>query len=278
MPRIIIAGCGYVGNATAELFCAAGWEVEGWTAHEPAAPRSYVVITCDVTDASAVAARANLGADVVIQSVSTGGGDADDYRRIYFRGAENLARSLPDATLIFTSSTSVYAQRDGELVSEESPVQPQRETARVLRESEDLVLARGGIVARLAAIYGPERSFLLRNFLSGKVSAEARCVNQAHRDDIARALFLLAQRRSEIRGEVFNVCDDAPMMLPDCYAVIARILNRPLPTSIATSAGKRGDTNKRVSNAKLRALGWSPRFPNFEVGLLESVIPNWRFE
>ncbi len=31
MPRVLIAGCGYVGTATADLFQAAGWEVEGWT-------------------------------------------------------------------------------------------------------------------------------------------------------------------------------------------------------------------------------------------------------
>ena len=31
MPRVLIAGCGYVGTATADLFQSAGWEVEGWT-------------------------------------------------------------------------------------------------------------------------------------------------------------------------------------------------------------------------------------------------------
>ena len=37
MPRILIAGCGYVGQATADLFHAAGWDVEGWTASEESA-------------------------------------------------------------------------------------------------------------------------------------------------------------------------------------------------------------------------------------------------
>ena len=37
MPRILIAGCGYVGQATAGLFHAAGWDVEGWTASEESA-------------------------------------------------------------------------------------------------------------------------------------------------------------------------------------------------------------------------------------------------
>ena len=32
MPRILIAGCGYVGQATADLLHERGWNVEGWTA------------------------------------------------------------------------------------------------------------------------------------------------------------------------------------------------------------------------------------------------------
>jgi len=32
MPRILIAGCGYVGEVTADLFHVNGWEVEGWLA------------------------------------------------------------------------------------------------------------------------------------------------------------------------------------------------------------------------------------------------------
>jgi len=30
---------------------------------------------------------------------------------------------------------------------------------------------------------------------------------------------------------------------------------------------KRGDSNKPVSNAKLRAIGWTPRYPNFTEGM-----------
>ena len=60
--------------------------------------------------------------------------------------------------LLFTSSTSVYSQRDGSWVTEESETKPARETGRILLETEKLVLERGGMVARLAGIYGPGRS------------------------------------------------------------------------------------------------------------------------
>ena len=38
---------------------------------------------------------------------------------------------------------------------------------------------------------------------------------------------------------------------------------------------KRGESNKRVSNQKLRALGWEPRYPNFRVAMTESVLPSF---
>ncbi len=50
------------------------------------------------------------------------------------------------------------------------------------------------MVARLAGIYGPGRSALLRKFLSGEARIEnggERYLNQVHRDDIAAALLHL---------------------------------------------------------------------------------------
>jgi hypothetical protein len=38
---------------------------------------------------------------------------------------------------------------------------------------------------------------------------------------------------------------------------------------------KRGDSNKRVSNAKLRALGWTPRYPSFAEGMEKSVLSSF---
>ena len=70
------------------------------------------------------------------------------------------SNSFPAAKILFTSSTSVYAQCDGSRVTEESETKPLRETSRILLETENFVLDKGGIVARLAGIHGPGRSAL----------------------------------------------------------------------------------------------------------------------
>jgi len=131
-------------------------------------------------------------------------------------------------------------------------------------EEEDLVIAHSGIVARLAGIYGPGRSVLLRKFFDGTAMIEgdgAKWINQVHRDDIALALVQLITTGA--RG-IFNVNDDCPLSQREVYTWLAQRFDRPLPPSGPVDTNrKRGWTNKRVSNARLRALGWVPRFPSF---------------
>jgi len=283
MPRILIAGCGYVGQAAADLFHGRGWKVEGWTASVQSAGqlagKPYAVRGVDITNPAEVRARGDEF-DVIVHCASSGGGDAEQYRRIYLEGARTLLDAFPLARLIFTSSTSVYAQKHGVPVDETSPANPGHEKGRVLRETEELVLARHGIVARLAGIYGPGRSFLLRTFLSGRavLDGENRFINQAHRDDIASALFLLAGGGADLWGQTYNVVDDQPILTSEAYQWLSAHLRESMRAGGVPPERKRGDSNKRVSNKKLRALGWEPRFPNFPAGMTKSVLPSFGYD
>ena len=282
MARVLIAGCGYVGEAAANAFYDQGWEVEGWTATAESAAklsdRPYPVRAVDVTDRNAVSA-ASEEFDVVIHCVSSRGGDEEQYRRLYFEGAQNL-RAFPRAMLLFTSSTSVYAQTDGSVVDENSPTEPRPAKGKILRETEELVLAAGGIVARLGGIHGPHRSFFLSRLLEGRTPSEGndRLINQIHRDDIVSALLLLADRRVDCRAEIFNVVADEPIKASAAYEWLSTRLQRPLVSDAAdVPQRKRGASNKQVSNRKLRALGWTPRYPTFESAMTESILPSFGF-
>jgi nucleoside-diphosphate-sugar epimerase len=281
MPRILIAGCGYVGQATADLFHAAGWDVEGWTASEESraalSAKPYPSCQVDISNCDQVAERPGTF-DAVIHCASSRGGGVEFYRQIYLDGARNLLDRFAETKLLFTSSTSVYAQGDGSWVTEESETQPVRDTALVLLETEKLVLERRGTVARLAGIYGPGRSALLSKFLAGTAIIDPesdRFVNQVHRHDIASAIFFLLTRETQ-ETQIYNVVDDQPMLQTECYRWLAQRLDRPLPP-IGKSTGqrKRGNSNKRVSNAKLRSLGWTPRYPTFVDAMETSILPSF---
>ena len=265
MPRVFIAGCGFVGLATARLFHTRGWEVIGGTRSERPASEPFATVAADISDAAALATHPKLrGLEAVIHCASSGRGGAESYQRVYLDGVRNLAEVLAPRRLIFTGSTSVYAQTDGAWVTEESPAEPDRETGRILREAEDFVIAKGGTVARLAGIYGPGRSVLLRKILTGEAIVEGdggRWINQVHRDDIAAALVALVEHHTP---GIFNVSDDEPMTQHAVYAWLAAHFQKPLPpTGPIPTDRKRGWTSKRVSNARLRALGWTPRYPSF---------------
>lgn len=282
MPRLLIAGCGYVGLATAELFQRAGWEVEGWTRTEESAAAlqasPLLVRPVDIAERRAVE-HAAAEFDAVIHCASSGGGGLEGYRRVYFEGAKNLVEVLRPGRFLFTSSTSVYAQQNGEWVDEISPAEPRHETGKILRAAEEFVRQNGGTIARVAGIYGPGRCFLLRRFLSGEARLEdggSRYLNRAHRDDIAAALFQLVSLPNE--PGIVNVCDDQPLTQREVYQWLATRLQRPLPAeSDQVRERKRGQSSKRVSNRKLRALGWAPRFPTFAAGmenLLSKGLPD----
>lgn len=279
MPRILIAGCGYVGEATADLFHSAGWNVEGWVHSKESAARlsvkPYSIRVVDVSQQGEVAKRAGAF-DAVIHCASSRGGDAEAYRQIYLNGARHLLDVFSNAKILFTSSTSVYAQRDSSWVTEESETKPLRETSRILLEVEKLILEKGGIVTRLAGIYGPRRSALLSKFLNGTATIDPnndRFVNQVHRDDIASSLFLLLKRETHAPAQIYNVVDDQPLLQSECYRWLAQRLDRPLPPIRKSDLPrKRGDTNKRVSNAKLRGLGWAPHYRTFADAMEKSIL------
>lgn len=272
MPKVIIAGCGFLGEAAAALFFGAGWSVLGLCATRESARRlAEKPYSVEIRDIAAPLEFPSPwhGADALIHCASSGGGGPEAYRRVYLEGLLNLLTGVQPRRTLFVSSTSVYAQADGSVVDESSPASPDRETAQILRETEGVALASGGYVARLSGLYGPGRSVLLRKFLSGEARIEgdgSRWINQIHRDDAARAIFHLFTNRAE--PGVYNVSDDTPATQRDVLGWLAEFLGSPLPLQGEPDLSrKRGWTSKRVSNAKLRSTGWAPSFPSFRDAL-----------
>ncbi|MGL4399071.1 MAG: NAD-dependent epimerase/dehydratase family protein [Luteolibacter sp.] len=262
--KLLLIGHGYLGQAITREFRENGWHVTATSLSG-----DHDTILCDVGNPDDVARLPEP--DFIVHCAASGRGGAEAYQRVYVDGCRNLVEKFPGVRLLFTSSTSVYAQTDGSVVGEESPAVPDRETGRLLLEAESVTLAGGGIVARLAGIYGPGRSVILQKFLSGEAIIEEdgrRLLNQIHRDDAARAIYHLAVTKAD---GVFNVSDSTPLSQLSCYEKLSEIFSLPLPPSGPRDLNrKRGWTHKQVSNEKLRATRWQPHFPSF-IDAVESV-------
>jgi len=272
---VLIIGCGFLGEAAADLFFGRGVSVIATCISGKSAARLNTperpAFAVDVSSLSAVAAlRGRIGpVDAVVHCASSGRGGPESYRAVYLKGMRNLVAAFPEARFLFTGSTSVYGQTDGSTVTEESPASPDREIGRILLDAERAALDAGGWVARLGGIYGPGRSAPLKKMLAGTAILESgggRWINQIHRDDAAAAIVHLI-----LGGHppgIYNVTDDSPATQRTVYGWIADFLGRPLPPEGPVDLSrKRGWTDKRVSNAKLRATGWSPIFTSYRDAL-----------
>ncbi len=273
--KLLLCGHGYLGQAISRDFLTAGWQVTALSrGTDSSNPQSAIrnpqlaELSCDISSRESVSQLASLQPDFIVHCAASGKGGADVYRQVYLDGCRNLTDTFPGIPLLFTSSTSVYAQIDGSEVTEDSPAEPDRETGRILLEAEQHVLDHGGLVTRLAGIYGPHRSILLKKFLHGEAIIEEdgrRYINQIHRDDASAAILWLANSKFEIRNsKLFNLCDSTPLTQLETYERMSELFSRPLPpTGPRDLDRKRGWTHKRVSNTKLRATGWEPAFPSF---------------
>lgn len=278
MPaRTLIIGCGYIGLPLALRLREEGHAVSGWVhsqaTAESLAPHHFQrVIVGSIADETAWDSVDDKF-DFVIHCASSSRGGEEAYREVFLRGAALMGERQPGARRILVSSTSVYGQTSGEIVTEESPAEPTAATSRILREAERGALASGTIVVRSAGIYGPGRAVLFEKFRRGEAVIEgdgSRWINQIHRDDLVGVLAHLI--KAGVPGEIYNASDDMPVMQRDYYAWCAEFLRQPMPPhGFADPNRKRGLTNKRISNAKLRATRWAPKYPSFREGIVADV-------
>src|ERR1700677_4826787 len=281
MPRriLLIGGSGYVGLPLALRLQGGGDAVTPWV-HSAASATSLATrffaetVIGSVADAT-VWSGTREDYDVVIHCASSGRGGDAAYEEVFRQGVRMINAYQPAARKVFVSSSSVYGQVEGEIVTEESPAEPASATRRILREAERSALEGGAMVIRSTGIYGPSRSVLFEKLQRGEAVIEgdgSRWINQIHRDDLVTALSHLID--AGVPGEIYNASDDTPVTYTDYYAWSSEFLQVPMPPhGPVNTQRKRGLTNKRVSNAKLRISGWAPIYPSFREGLVADHSP-----
>jgi len=254
--RVLIAGCGGVGNALATRLLADGCEVWGARRRVEALPTGVRPWRLDVTDPQ------NFGAspaafDYLFYTASADRRDEEQYRSVYVNGLRNLLRALrragsPLRRVVFTSSTAVYGQNQGEWVDESAVTEPARFNGRVLLEAEALVreAPRTGISVRLSGIYGPGRTRLVRKVWNGEAIVTGSWTNRIHADDCAGVLHHLM--RLENPKAVYLGSDDEPATTADVVTWLSAEMGLPAPPPAGRTRAGTEPLNKRCQNTRLR--------------------------
>ncbi|HOX57090.1 MAG TPA: SDR family oxidoreductase [Candidatus Paceibacterota bacterium] len=281
--RILIVGCGYVGLPLGAELAKQGHAVFGLRRSRAAEAllesAGIQPLVGDITQPRQLAALP-AGYDWVVNCVAASGGGTQVYREVYLQGTRNLIEWLgnaPPKQLVYTSSTSVYGQNDGSLVNEASATEPAAETGQILVETEQVLFTAArerkvpAMILRLAGIYGPGRGYWYKQYLKGEARIEGsggRILNMIHRDDVVGAI--LAALKNFRPGDIYNAVDDEPVTQLAFFQWLSGQLGKELPPAAPEDAGiarKRGVTNKRVSNHRLKAeLGCQFKYPTFRQG------------
>jgi nucleoside-diphosphate-sugar epimerase len=284
--RVLIVGCGYSGIPLGAELVRRGHQVWGLRRSTTAIPAGsgMVPLSADITNPKEIESLPGPF-DWVVNTVSSGGGDAADYERVYLQGTRNLVAALAPLGIkkyLHISSTSVYGQNDGSLVKESSPAEPLTETGKVLLATEsDLLEAFTGagfpvVILRLAGIYGPGRTRLLPKYMRNEARIPGKgegLLNMIHLEDVVGVAF--AALKSARPGEIYNGVDDEPVAEVHFFRWLSESLGKWMPPfEEADEAGvrKRGVTRKKVSNRKLKMeLGYEFKHPTFRQGYTAEI-------
>jgi nucleoside-diphosphate-sugar epimerase len=274
MPaQTLVIGCGYIGLPLALDLQKQGREVDVWvhsqTSGDALAEHHFHRVIMGNVGHAPLWEEIGSDYELAIHCASSSRGGTEAYEEVFLKGGSLMNRYLAGARRLMVSSTSVYGETDGGIVTEETMPRPATTSGKILSMAESSALESGAIVVRSSGIYGPGRGVLLEKLRRGEAIIEGdglRWINQIHQCDLVAALLHLIEHGQS--GQIYNVTDDTPVTYRDYYAWCSNFLGKPMPAyGPVNTERKRGLTNKRVSNAKLRATGWEPRYPSFREGL-----------
>jgi nucleoside-diphosphate-sugar epimerase len=292
--RILVTGAtGVIGSRVVPALVAAGHDVtavvrspsKGATlARHGATLRPMDLFSSDEVRAAVVGQEAviNLATHIPPSTVGMlvpgGWRQNDRIRRASARLAE-AALAAGVRRFIQESFALIYVDQGDGWIEEQSPVRPARYNRSTLdAEASAERFTRGGgagVVLRFAAFYGPDASQLAemialvrRGWMPLPGSPRSFMPSVSHDDAASAVVAALA-----VPPGIYNVADDEPLRHRDFADALADALAvhhpRLPPAWTAHLAGSLGRTlarSLRVSNQKLRAEGWAPRWPSVREG------------
>lgn len=268
MRRLLIVGCGDIGLRLAQIV-QGRWRVYALSRsarhHEALRVLGVIPVVADLDRPDTLKRLACLAHDVVhlVPPPRTG---SRDTRSANLIRALAKGGSIPQR-LVYMSTSGVYGDCRGELVSETRPTMPMSARARRRADAERLLRSWGAesgthvSVLRTPGIYAPGRLPLAR-LKSGTPALRAEqdaYTNHIHADDLARVVLAALVRGKS--GRAYNVSDDSPLKMGEYFDLVADRFGLPHPPRVSwENAQSRVPGNllsfmresRRLSNARLK--------------------------
>ncbi|MGP1666957.1 MAG: SDR family oxidoreductase [Rhodanobacter sp.] len=267
--RILLAGCGDLGQRVAQRLRNRGTEVWGLRRQPPPDTDDGIHwYSGDLTQPESLHGLPT-GITHVVYLPTPARRDEAAYRDVFLTGLQHLLKQLAQAALqrvLFVSSSAVYGDHAGAWVNEDTPPNPPSFNGTVLCQAEQWLASQRlpATVLRLAGLYGPGRLQLIERIRAGQARVprgQPHWANRIHIDDAAAAIVHLLDLPAP--ESLYLGVDNTPLPLDVLYDYLARLTGAPAP---ADGPSPPGIGSKRLDNARLRGSGFTPRWPDARDG------------
>ena len=279
MEHLFIVGCGAIGRRIASLAVAQGVSVSTFSRGEAGVPGTQHH-NGNLDDATTLRGLPTRGAGVIYLAPPPGGGNQET-RVANFLAA--IAAGEEPAKIVYISTSGVYGDCGGDVVTEETEPNPQTSRGKRRLHGEQLFLGWGRdrtvpvVILRVTAIYALDR-LPVTQLTSGQPvlrEEEAHPSNRIHADDLSRICLAALEKGKD--GDIFNVSDGSSVTMTGYFNAAADALGLPRPPQVTMEEARRVMTPLMISyfsesrvvdsSKMLRELGITLLYPDLEAGL-----------
>ncbi|HJV35960.1 SDR family oxidoreductase [Geomonas sp.] len=279
MGNLLIIGCGAIGRRVAMLALDKGETVSTFNRGE-AGLGGTEHFTGNLDEVVTLKALPTRGAQVIYLAPPPGGGNEETRVRNF---CNSISAGEEPAKIVYISTTAVYGDCGGAVVTEETEPNPQTSRGKRRLHGEHLFLEWGKahgvpvVILRVTAIYAADRLPVMQLRAGQPVlrQEESHPTNRIHADDLSRICLAALEKWKD--GDIFNVSDGAPTTMTDYFNAAADKLGLPRPAQVTMEEARRVMTplmisyfseSRVVDNRKmLQELGIELLYPNLEAGL-----------
>jgi nucleoside-diphosphate-sugar epimerase len=263
--KLLVMGAGYVGMSLLRGFQKQSHEIFITTTQEERIeilkPYGKSVLLLNQTENKALNDLINASDGMFILVAPK---NSQSYEETYLNTAKKISSVLKDRKnpfyILYTSSTSV-CEGLNEWVTEEMPLSPKSENAKILLETERYYLNCGvsTCILRLGGVYGPHRELIdrARRFSGKEMSGTGNeATNHIHLEDIVNAITFCMEH--SLTG-VYHLVNEEHRTRQELYSTLCGLISLPGPIWRADSI--KSTEGYKISNRKIKQAGFVFKHP-----------------
>lgn len=285
MRRVVIVGCGYIGQWVAQQLLENKRRVLGFVRSQQSRDIcKQKGIDCQLLDlddnAASFESDANFSDSVILYLAPPQTKGEDDLRMQHF--LRLIDQQVP-AKFVLISTTGVYGDCGGNWIDEATPAEPKVDRAKrrfsAEQQAQEYCSNRNIplIILRVPGIYGPGKFPLerIRKAVPIVREEDSPFSNRIHAVDLVN-ICIKSITDDTITG-IYNCSDGHPTTMYDYFMKVAEAYNLPAPPVINLAQAKKElspgmlsymEESRRISNAKLlRDFNLLLQYPDLDAGL-----------